>query len=149
MMVLLYANALREQYYLATDEVTRNGLKIVLSTAGQLTAPLFGVFILMFGLGNLCYGFSLIRTKGFSKLLSTLLIISAIASFIMLGNSFWKVPAIDSVIEKYSYTFTPLLRVITGIWLWKTSTWVQREALSTAKTTPPGNAFLIHTEKTL
>ena len=122
MMVLLYANALREQYYMATDEVTRNGLRIVLSTAGQLTAPLFGVFILTFALGNLCYGFSLINTKGFSKLLSILLIISAIANFIMLGNSFWKAPAIDSIMEKYGYTFTPLLRMITAIWLWKKPT---------------------------
>jgi len=122
MMVLLYINPLREQYFMATDEVTRNGLKIVLSTAGQLTAPLFGVFILMFGLGNLCYGFSLINTKGFSKLLSILLIISAIANIIMLGNSFWKIPAIDGVLEKYSFTFTPLLRMITAIWLWKKAT---------------------------
>jgi hypothetical protein len=122
MMVLLYANALREQYYMATDEATRNGLKIALSTAGQLTAPLFGVFILMFGLGNLCYGLSLIVTKGFSKLLSVLLLIAAIANFIMLANSFWKIQSIDNAIEKYSYTFQPLLRMVTAIWLWRKPT---------------------------
>ena len=127
MMVLLYANALREQFYMATDEVTRNGLKIVLSTAGQLTAPLFGVFILMFGLGNLCYGFSLIHSKGFSKLLCILFIISATSNFLMLGNSFWKIPAIDNVMEKYSYTFTPLLRMIIAIWLWKKSNVLSKE----------------------
>jgi hypothetical protein len=136
MMVLLYANALREQYYMATDEVTRNGLKIVLSTAGQLTAPLFGVFILMFGLGNLCYGFSLIHSKGLSKLLSILLIISAIANFVILGNSFWKVPAIDETIEKYSYTFTPFLRAITGFWLWKNSSRVHMETFQLSKPHP-------------
>ena len=121
MMVLFYANVLREQYYLASDESTRNALKIALSSAGQLTAPLFGVFILMFGLGSLCYGLSLVHTKGLSNLLSITLIISAVASFIMLGNSFWKIQSLDSVIEKYSYTFTPLLRAITGVWLWKQS----------------------------
>ena len=130
MMVLLYANPLREQYYMATDDGT-NGLKIVLSTFGQLTAPLFGVFILMFGLGNLCYGFSLINSKGFSKLLSILLIISATANFVMLGNSFWKIPAIDNVMEKYSYTFTPLLRMITGIWLWIKSSSLSKQESKT------------------
>ena len=121
MMVLFYTNVLREQYYAATDAANRDGLKITLASAGQLTAPLFGVFILMFGLGSLCYGLSLIKTKGFSKLLSILFIISGVVSFIMLGNNFWKIPAIDGAIEKYSYSFTPLLRALTGVWLWKNS----------------------------
>ena len=46
---------------------------------------------------------------------------SGIVSFIVLGNNFWKIPAIDRVIEKYSYSFTPLLRALTGVWLWKKS----------------------------
>ena len=121
MMVLFYTNVLREQYYTATDTAIKEGLKITLASAGQLTAPLFGVFILMFGLGSLCYGSSLIKTKGFSKLLSIMLIISGIVSFIMLGNNFWKIPVIDEAIEKYSYSFTPLLRLLTGVWLWKHS----------------------------
>ena len=125
MMVLFYTNALREQYLIAADEVIRNGLKITLASSGQLTAPLFGVFILMFGLGNLCYGFSLINTKGFSKLLSIMLIISGLVSFIMLGNNFWKIPGIDRAIEKYSISFTPLVRALTGVWLWKKSNALQ------------------------
>ena len=116
----------------ATDAVIRDGLKITLASAGQLTAPLFGVFILMFGLGSLCYGLSLIKTKGFSKLLSILFIISGIVSFIVLGNNFWKIPAIDGAIEKYSYSFTPLLRALTGVWLWKNSNDLQKPLMTTA-----------------
>src|SRR5688572_8339055 len=130
MMVLFYTNVLREQYYTATDAAIKEGLKITLASAGQLTAPLFGVFILMFGLGSLCYGLSLIKTKGFSKLLAIMLIISGIVSFLMLGNNFWKIPAIDNAIEKYSYSFTPLLRALTGIWLWKNSNDLQKNAHS-------------------
>ena len=89
MMVLFYTNVLREQYHMTTDAAAKAGLKITLTSAGQLTAPLFGVFILMFGLGSLCYGFSLIHANGFSKLLSIMLIISGLVSFIMLGNNFW------------------------------------------------------------
>jgi hypothetical protein len=121
MMVLFYANVLREQYIIATDNVIKGELKIILASAGQLTAPLFGVFILMYGLGSICYGLSLIKTKGFSKLLSIMLIISGIVGLIVLGNNFWKFPSLDRVIEKYSYSFTPLLRALTGAWLWKKS----------------------------
>ena len=136
MMVLFYTNVLREQYYNAADASLKEGLKITLTSAGQLTAPLFGVFILMFGLGSLCYGLSLVHAKGFSKLLSIMLIISGIASFIMLGNNFWRVTVIDQVIEKYSYTFTPLLRLLTGIWLWKKSGEVQISSFKITKPMP-------------
>jgi len=101
-------------------------LKITLASASQLTGPLFGVFILMYGLGSLCYGLSLIKSKGFSKLLSIMLIIAGIVGFIVLGNNFWKLPSLDRAIEKYSYSFTPLLRALTGIWLWKNSNDLQK-----------------------
>ena len=126
MMVLFYINVLREQYVTATDSVIKGELKITLASASQLTGPLFGVFILMYGLGSLCYGLSLIKSKGFSKLLSIMLIIAGIVGFIVLGNNFWKLPSLDRAIEKYSYSFTPLLRALTGIWLWKNSNDLQK-----------------------
>jgi hypothetical protein len=121
MIVLFYTNGLREQYFTATDTGVKDGLRILLSYAGLLTYPLFGVFILSFGLGSLFYGLSLSLTRGFSQLLSIMLIISGLASFVMLANEFWKIAAISRIIEIYSYTFTPLLRVVTGVWLWKKS----------------------------
>jgi hypothetical protein len=121
MIVLYYTNGLREQYFLATDPAIKEGLRVTLSSAGLLTAPLFGVFILMFGLGSLCYGLSLTKTKGFTRLISIMLIFSGIVSFVTLGNGFWKITAIDQAIEKYSYTYTPLLRALIGLWLWKRS----------------------------
>jgi len=125
MIVFFYMNVLREQYFTATDPAIKEGLKVIISSSGQLTAPLFGVFILMFGLGSLCYGFSLIQTKGFSKLLSIMLIISGMVSCIVLANNFWKIAWLDSIIEKHNYSFTPLLRTLTAIWLWKSSNALQ------------------------
>lgn len=125
MIALFYINGLREQYVIATDTATKEGLKLTLSTAGLLTSPLFGVFILMFGLGSLCYGFSLIRAKGFDKLLSILFLISGAASFVLMGNDFWKIGWLENFLSKYNSTFTPLLRAIIGIWLWKKSVTLQ------------------------
>jgi hypothetical protein len=121
MFVLFYLNGLREQYFLATDPAIKEVLKNTLTNAGLLGAPLFGVFILAFGLGNLCYGLSLYNEKGFGKILSVLLIIWALGSFIALGNNFWQLSWVDSFIEKYNYTYQPLMRVLLAIWLWKRS----------------------------
>ncbi|MGZ8510752.1 MAG: hypothetical protein ACXWWA_10265 [Chitinophagaceae bacterium] len=121
MIVLFYMNGLREQYLNATDTGTRDGIKLMLSYAPLLTAPLFGVFILAFGLGGICYGFSLLESKGFSKLIAIMMIISGIASFVLLGNDFWRSASLGRVIEKYNLSFTPLLRLLTAIWLWKKS----------------------------
>jgi hypothetical protein len=121
MFVLFYLNGLREQYFLATDPAIKEIIKNTLTNAGLLGAPLFGVFILAFGLGNLCYGLSLYNEKGFGKILSVLLIIWSIGSFIALGNNFWQLSWVDDFIEKYNYTFQPLMRVLLAIWLWKRS----------------------------
>ncbi|MBL0358304.1 MAG: hypothetical protein IPP72_16190 [Chitinophagaceae bacterium] len=121
MFVLFYLNELRQQYLVLTDPVIKESLKFTISNAGLLTAPLFGVFIFAFGLGNLCYGLSLVGESGFTKLLSVMLIIWSICCFISLGNSFWKQPAIDAFIEKYSFTYQPFMRAIIALWLWKKS----------------------------
>jgi len=121
MFVLFYINELRQQYLAVSDPAIKEGLKLTISNAGLLTAPLFGVFIFAFGLGNLCYGLSLAGESGLNKLISIMLIVWSIGSFITLGNSFWKQPAIDSVMEKFSYTYQPFMRAIIGFWLWKKS----------------------------
>lgn len=119
MFVLFYFNGLREQYFLATDPVLKEVLKNTLSTAGVIVAPLFGLFIFAFGLGNFFYGISLFKEKGFSKLLSFLLILWAIGNFLALGNDFWKKSSLNSLLENYSFTYQPLMRLFLALWLWK------------------------------
>jgi len=119
MFVLFYMNGLREQYVSATDPVVREGIKATLTYAPLLTAPLFGLFIMAFGLGGLCYGISLWDSKGFSKWIAVMMLISGITSLIFLGNNFWRNESLEKFIEKYNLVFTPLLRLLTGVWLWK------------------------------
>jgi hypothetical protein len=121
MYVLFYLNELREQYSLAADPVIKGGLKQTISSAGLLGAPLFGLFIFTFGLGNLSYGISLFNGKGFDKILSISLMLWAAGNFLALGNSFWQSRSLDSFIEKYSYTYQPLMRALLAIWIWKKS----------------------------
>lgn len=121
MIVLFYINELREQYVMATDPLIRESLKANIINGGLLTAPLFGLFILVFGLGNLCYGFSLWGEKKLGKLLSLLLMAWGLGTLTAFGNHFWESAAISSFIETYNYTFQPFVRAMIGLWLWKKS----------------------------
>jgi hypothetical protein len=119
MIVLFYMNGLREQYVSATDPVLKEGIKITLTHAGLLTAPLFGLFIMAFGLGGICYGLSLVPSKGFTGIISLLLLISGFASLLFLGNSFWRSSGLEMFIEKFNLVFTPAMRLVIGIWMLK------------------------------
>lgn len=121
MFVLFYVNELREQYVAVSDPVIKDALKLTISNAGLLTAPLFGVFLFTFGLGNLCYGLSLAGEPGFDKFLSILLIAWSIGTFVNFANSFWKLPAVDSFMQQFSFTYQPFMRALIAFWLWKKS----------------------------
>ena len=119
MIVLFYFNGLREQYFLATDAATKEVYRNALSTAGLMASPLFGLFILAFGLGNLFYGISFFKEGGWSKWLSLLLMLWSIAIFLSLGNEFWRSASLSSFIESYSFTYQPLMRLLIAAWLWQ------------------------------
>lgn len=119
MFVLFYMNELREQYAVAGGGDAKENIRRLLTYAGLLMAPLFGLFILMFALGNLSYGLSLWSGKGFSKWLGVLLVFWGISGLVVLGNQFWKVEGIDKITGIYNYTFQPLVRLLMGIWLWQ------------------------------
>ena len=112
-------NELRGQYASAIDPVTKEVLKNNLINAVFITAPLFSLFILSFGLGNLFYGLSLYPDKGFTRILAVLLIIWAAGTFLAFGNSIWRVEGINKFIEHHNYVYQPLVRGLLGVWLWK------------------------------
>lgn len=122
LIVFFYINELREQYLLSADPITTGSIKSQLTYAGLITAPLFGLFILTFGLGNLSYGISLSGGNRFDKTLSLLLVFWGCCTLINFGNSFWESAGLSRVTEIYGYTFQPLMRTLIGIWLWKKST---------------------------
>jgi hypothetical protein len=122
MFVLFYLNGLRAQYVAATDPSVQNLLKHDLTTFGLFGTGFFGVFILAFGLGNLCYGLSLWREKGFGKVLSWLLILWSFGSFSALANEFIKSEGIGKFIENYNFTYQPLMRGLLAWWVWGKAT---------------------------
>lgn len=119
LFILFYINELRVQYAAATDLLSKQNLRNLLTYAGLLTAPLFGLFILSFALGNLCYGLSLWKEKGFGKWVSAFLLVWASGTLTAFGNSFWQSESIDRFIAFYNYSFQPLVRALLGVWLWK------------------------------
>jgi hypothetical protein len=116
--VLFYINELREQYVFSTDPVARENLKLSMNSASLMTAPFFGLFILSFGLGNLCFGLSLQGDNKFDKILSTLLLTWGCCTLIVFGNSFWENQTINRIAEHYNYTFQPVVRGCIAVWLW-------------------------------
>ena len=130
LFVLFYINDLREQYAAVNDVSTKDNLRQLLTYAGLLTAPLFGLFIFSFALGNLCYGISLWTERGFDKWLSGLLIIWGTVTLTVFANSFLKIEGINKATAIFSSTFQPLVRLVIGIWLWKKATSIVKEATS-------------------
>lgn len=116
--VFYYLNDLREQYVQATDPAIKALLKEELTYSGLLTAPLFGLFIFCFGLGNFFLGLSLRHETGFGKILCLLLILWSFLSFATLGNHFWKSSFIDRIINLLHFTYQPFVRLLLGLWLW-------------------------------
>jgi hypothetical protein len=119
LFVLFYMNGLREQFYVATDPAAKEVLRNTLTNASLLASPLFGLFILAFGIGNLCYGLSFYKKPGWDRILSVLLILWSIGNFLALGNNFWQIKSLDAPMEIYSYTYQPLMRILLAMWLWK------------------------------
>ncbi|MCU0445263.1 MAG: hypothetical protein MUE85_10125 [Microscillaceae bacterium] len=121
MLVLFYLNGLRVKYLSADNEAVRAILKVSLDNFGLIGNSFFGLFVLAFGLGNLFYGLSLWRERGFSKILSWLLILWSIGSFLALGNNFWKNQILETFIAYYNFTYQPFMRALLAWWLWTAS----------------------------
>lgn len=118
LMVLFYLNGLRANY-LAEEEMTLKALlKNDINHFSLLSNSFFGLFILAFGLGNLCYGLSLWSEKRFGKILSWLLILWSMGSMLALSNEFLKSELLAKGIEAYNYIYQPVMRALLAWWVW-------------------------------
>jgi hypothetical protein len=122
MTVLFYLNGLRIKYLTTENEAVKEILKISLDNFGLISGSFFGMFILAFGLGNLCYGLSLWRERGLGKVLNWLLILWSMGSFLALGNEFWQNSALETFISYYNFIYQPLMRFLVAWWLWLATT---------------------------
>ena len=119
MLVLFYLNGLRIQYAAAENPALKESLRMSIDQFGLTGNSLFGLFVLAFGLGNLCYGLGLFFEKGFGKILSWLLILWSVGNFAALGNEFWQHAGVSTFISNYNFIFQPVVRGIAAWWLWK------------------------------
>jgi hypothetical protein len=115
-----YANALRQRYIEATDEVVKNVLKHDLEIWSLSSNSLFLVFILCFAMGNLFYGLALFKDNDtFTRLLGYGFMLWSVLTFLALGNDFWQNDAIGTIVSINNKYFQPMIRFTIGLWLWK------------------------------
>ena len=117
--VLFYINGLRQQYVAATDDSVKDMLQASIDSGLLLGYPLFGMFILAFALGNLCYGWSLLREQNLGKVLGFVLLIWSLHSLMNFANQFLQMNWYSSYTEIFSMTYQPFARFLTGLWLWR------------------------------
>lgn len=117
--VLFYINGLRQQHVVALDEGTKEMLQASINTGLLFGYPLFGMFVFAFGLGNLCYGFSLLGKEKIDRILGVILLIWSLHTLLNFFNEFWQLDSFSSFTEIFSLIYQPLARGLTGLWLWR------------------------------
>ncbi len=116
---LFYINSLRQQHVAATDDGIKEMLQASIDTGLLFGYPLFGMFILAFALGNLCYGISLVGGTKWNRILGYLLIIWSLHSLLNFFNEFWQIGRFSQFTEMFSLVYQPFVRLLIGIWLWQ------------------------------
>jgi small-conductance mechanosensitive channel len=119
LLVIFHLNGMRAKFIAETDIATKSILRISIENFDSLSNSFFGLFILAFSLGNLFFSLSIWKEKGFGKLLSILLLIWAIGSFVAFGNEFYNNAVVSTVLQKYNYTYQPVVRLFLALWLWR------------------------------
>ena len=117
MMVLFHLNGLRRAYLETSDEIVQKSIEWSMQHIGYTGLTMFGVFIFFFALGNLNYGIALWRHKGFTKLISVLLIVWGIKTLVILGSELSGNTSLNSAIGIFNSAFQPVMRALIGIWL--------------------------------
>ena len=121
-LVLFYLNGLRARYLAATDDGLRVFLTHSMDQFGLISLSLFGLFILSFALGNLCYGIALVPEEGFDRILGVLLLVWAFGTLTAFGNAFWEAPGLERAVSVFNLWFQPAMRFLIALWLWRAAT---------------------------
>ncbi|MEL7124236.1 MAG: hypothetical protein AAFO07_32675 [Bacteroidota bacterium] len=118
MFVLFYLNNLRKLYLETTDQTIQTILSEEINHASLLGYSLFGLFIVAFALGNVCYAFCIYNSNKFDKILSVLLFVWGIGNLIAFANEFIQVEVIYKVLKHFNIIYQPLMRISLAIWLY-------------------------------
>lgn len=118
-LVLRYLLPLRLQYLEASDESLKVMLQQSIDQFSLTGNALFSVFILMFAIGNLCYGVVYSKDKNFARWIGYGFLFWAFTGFLGMSNEFLQQSWIDSFMDINARTFQPLFRVVIGVFLLK------------------------------
>lgn len=115
--VFFYLNQLRQKYLEATEPGVQEMIVNSMEDFGLIGFSLFGLFILSFALGNLCYGITLINQGKWDSILGWLLLIWGMVTLAIFANEFFNIPVLWDIAEWFSLIFQPLIRLLFGLWL--------------------------------
>ena len=117
MFVFFYLNNLRRAYLDTEDTVVQEMIRINMDHAGLIGYALFGLFIVAFALGNICYGISLINGSKMNRILAYLLLIWGFGNLAAFMNEFLQSKNLGEFIEYFSIIYQPVMRILVGLWL--------------------------------
>ena len=117
MFVFFYLNNLRRSYIEINDAAVREMIQINMDHAGLIGYALFGLFIVAFALGNICYGISLLGSTKIDRILAYLLLIWGFGNLTAFGNEFWEAESLGQFIEYFSIIYQPIMRIVVGLWM--------------------------------
>lgn len=117
MFVLFFLNNLRRLYLASNSNAVQELLKTNIDHAIFIGHALFGLFIVAFALGTICYGISLISRSKLDSLLAFLLLIWGIGNLCAFGNVFWSFEVLNQILEYFSMIYQPVMRLLIGLWM--------------------------------
>lgn len=115
--VFFYLNNLRRAYIDTNDAAIQEMIRINMDHAGLIGYALFGLFIMAFALGNMCYGISLINGSKIDRILAYLLLIWSCGNLAAFVNEFLQSKNLGEFVEYFSIIYQPIMRILVGLWL--------------------------------
>lgn len=117
MFVFFYLNNLRRSYLTTDDVAIKEMIQVNIDHAGLIGYALFGLFIVTFALGNICYGISLLGSIKVDRILAYLFLIWGFGNLATFGNEFWKSESLGQFTEYFSIIYQPIMRLLVGLWM--------------------------------
>ena len=117
MFVLFYLNNLRRSFLETDDSSVQEMITANMEHASLIGYALFGLFIVAFALGNLCYGLSLMKNSNLDRFLGYLLLIWGTGNLLAFGNEFWQSDPLRKFIEYFSIIYQPFMRALVAMWM--------------------------------
>jgi hypothetical protein len=107
--------------YATADAVTRAAIRARTDVYDGLWSGMYVLLLIGFAVGNLCFGWALLRMKGLTRIVGLFLLAAcALTLALFAGELGFPMP---EPLASWSYpAIQPLGRVLIGVWLWRAAT---------------------------